>query len=224
MNTDELNEAADRLLTEQGVKQINKEDSLICKILNPIVGLWNPNFKESTTMTLGDTVYMPAKTRALARRWKIKFHELVHVLDQRKTGPKYVLRYGMPQWFGLLGLLAFGAFWNLWCLVFLLFLGFLAPLPSKGRTHWERRGYAMSWACNYWRYGSVSQETIDWTISRFTGWSYYKMWPNQADMEAWANEIIRNLEKHDHPYPAEAELEGDPYSMIRALFREEKPA
>ena len=35
---------------------------------------------------------------------------------------------------------------------------------------------------NYWRYGGVADETVQWITQQFTGWPYYKMWPFRATM------------------------------------------
>jgi len=116
--------------------------------------------------------------------WKVLAHEYVHLLDDKDEGLKFSLSYLAPQIYAAGALLAFGAFWSLWFLLALGFLGFLAPWGSKGRTKWEMRGYTMSMAVNYWRYGSVA----DWQklniVENFTGPNYYYMCRDRAAMDS----------------------------------------
>jgi hypothetical protein len=112
------------------------------------------------------------------RAFKILSHEYVHLWEEKDRGHwRYKLAYSLPQVLAAFSLLAFFAFlWTpmLWALVFLVFA---LPLPSIGRRNIERRGYLMSFAINYWRYGSVMQEQIDQVLNQFTKSYYYFMWP-----------------------------------------------
>jgi hypothetical protein len=48
---------------------------------------------------------------------------------------------------------------------------------AVGRAAGEIRGYTISMAVNYWRYGSVLEETEDWIVQQFTSSAYYFMLP-----------------------------------------------
>jgi len=98
----------------------------------------------------------------------------------------FLFSFPMPNrvlaWVGLVTGLATAAtlgavFIGTWTLILFAFIAFLAPLPAPWRTKWELRGYMMSLAMNYWRYGSIRDESMDWIEKQFTGPGYYFMWP-----------------------------------------------
>jgi hypothetical protein len=51
----------------------------------------------------------------------------------------------------------------------------LLPVSSLLRAKWEYRGYAMGFAIQYWRFGSVPDSMIDHRVGTFTGPDYYFM-------------------------------------------------
>lgn len=69
----------------------------------------------------------------------------------------------------------------------------ILPLPAWWRTQIELRGYTMNLAVNYWRYGSVQQSTIDWTVAAFTGPNYYFMWPFKGGVERRFKDVMNRL-------------------------------
>jgi len=142
---------------------------------------FNRAFMSKYTTTFYPHVYFPSHSWMMEnpmRAFKILAHEYVHLWEEKERGRwAYKLAYASPQVFAALSLLAFFAFlWTpmLWALVFFVFA---LPWPSIGRRNIERRGYLMSFAVNYWRYGSVMQEQIDHVLDQFTKSYYYFMWP-----------------------------------------------
>lgn len=79
-----------------------------------------------------------------------------------------------------------------WMLLDLLPLIALAPWPSPWRTHWERRGYQMSVAAEFWMHGKVVTRTVDRIAPRFTGMDYFRMAPD----EEWVKLMLR-LDQQD---------------------------
>jgi len=65
---------------------------------------------------------------------------------------------------------------------------------AAGRAIGEIRGYTVSMACNYWRYGSVQQSTIDWIVKQFVGGSYYFMLPWKSIITKVLNRQIKKIE------------------------------
>jgi hypothetical protein len=163
-----------------------KDESWFMKILGYAMWLFNRQFMTRFTTTIGTKVYFPSRAAVEANPrsyWKTLAHEYVHILDSEKQKFWFTVSYLLPQLMGVVALLAFGAFvWPklLWALVALVFF---APWPSPWRSKWELRGYTMSLAVNYWRYGHVSESTKAWIGSHFWGWNYYKM--------AWGKARVR---------------------------------
>jgi hypothetical protein len=126
-------------------------------------------------------------------------HELRHAIDNRKIGGAlYVLGYLSPQIFAVLSLLSLLAIWFglgwLGCLAFLLCI---LPIPSPGRMIIERRGYAMSNACDYWLWGDISSPAqIDWSTKQFTGSGYYFMWPFKKSLQTWFVDDLRRVKEN----------------------------
>lgn len=176
-----------------------KEDSLLMKILAKLL-FFNKRFMSDYTTTVGYKIYAPKDTREFPLFWKVVAHEYVHMHD-RKHAPARWLTYGLwymaPQIFAVLGLVGAVvalATWNpvwLWSLLALLLA---APIPSPGRTHYEMRGYTMSMAVNYWRYGSVRDYQREHVLEKFTGPDYYWMWPFKGSMKKKIDNAVAMLE------------------------------
>ncbi|MCH8826486.1 MAG: hypothetical protein IIB16_05970 [Chloroflexi bacterium] len=116
---------------------------------------------------------------------------------------------------GALG--AIGAFWNLWFLCALGFLVFAIPWGSPWRTDWELRGYTMSMAVNYWRYGSVLDNQIERIAGNFYGFDYYRMCPNKV-------KITRRLRNAVEDIESGVVLRGDhaaPFRLVYGLLQEQ---
>jgi hypothetical protein len=78
----------------------------------------------------------------------------------------------------------------------LLVLGLVAliPWPSPWRVNWEKRGYAMTLAINYWIFGSIPDPLKHNVRSHFLDWSYFKMSRSPADIDRWLVNIIVSIE------------------------------
>jgi hypothetical protein len=180
-----------------GFKVAYKDESWFMKLLGVLTKPFCPDYMTNYITTFWTTVYYPTRTSVVENyggAWKVMAHELTHGMDWTHQPIRFIFGYGFPQILAPLALLAVGAFWNLWWLLALLFLVALAPWPSPGRTKWELRGYTMSMAVNYWRYGSITEDTKEWVITGpLTGWGYYKMgWSvpkAKAQVEAAAKSI-----------------------------------
>ncbi len=147
--------------------------------------------------------------------WKVLAHEYVHLSDRKRLGLWFNFAYLFPQVFAALAVTAFFGFLNPWCWFNLLWLLALAPWPSRGRTWAELRGYTMSMAVNYWRYGSVQDGTVEWIEPQFTGWSYYKMsWRSPEKMRELLQqqiELIKSGKILEGP-------ENEPFRKVKALL------
>lgn len=176
-----------------------KESSLLMKIFAKIL-FFNKRFMEGYTTTVGYKIYAPKDTRTFPTFWKVVAHEYVHMYDRAHASLgalEYGTRYLAPQILaviGLLGAVMALATWNaawLWSLFTLLLA---APLPSVGRMQYELRGYTMSMAVNYWRWGSVREGQKKRIVERFTGPDYYWMWPFKGFMQNKVEEAVEKLE------------------------------
>jgi len=205
------------LYEENGMKVVNKEDSLLMKIFG-VLSIFNPDFMKYTTTTLFSTVYMPKKIRERGNHWKILLHEFVHMWDSRRD-KLYLFKYAFPQILGFVGFLALLAVWfTNWWLVALVFLILLAPIPSPGRTSIEKRGYAMTMACNYWRHKNIGNFTREDVVTQFIGWRYYKMWPFKQQIKEWVDTIEGHLKEHNLPFPNDPNESVRPYIYARNII------
>jgi hypothetical protein len=180
-----------------GFEVLPKEDSTAMKILDKIL-FFTPDFMTRFTTTMGSKVYAPAQRRSSPTFWKTIAHELVHIHDKTHA-PLGMFGFGfwylVPQILAAFALLAIPlAFVSLHFLWLLLLLPLAAPIPSMGRTHYEMRGYAMSMAVNYWRYGSVQQHQIDHNVKNFIGPAYYFMWPFESGVRKQLDEWVDKME------------------------------
>ena len=136
-----------------------------------------PDYMTRYTTTFMGTITFPSEEfMNRPGSWKILAHELVHLVDERLHRVSMPLTYIFPQVLAVGALGAIGAFWNLWWLLCLGFLAFAGPWPSLGRQKWEMRGYCMSLAVDFWRYGAIQVSTKEWIVEGpLTGWGYYRM-------------------------------------------------
>lgn len=175
-----------------------KEDSKVSRIISKIVYIFNPKYMRSVVTTRYPKVYFPTRSMVnsnYTRAWKILAHEYVHLLDRKEHGRfLFNFAYFTPQCLSVLGLLSFlyYLYGSMWLFLSVFFL-FLLPLPSPGRMYIEYRGYTMSMAVNFWRYGWISKRTKDWIYSRFTGSTYYMMWPFHNHIKKMFKESIASL-------------------------------
>ena len=180
-----------------------KNKSKMQRFIGFLLSLFNKYYMTSVTTTLYPIVWFPSQKfveRQYINVWKTLCHEYVHLLDRKREGWWFNFKYAFPQilavlsFLSLLSLLSiwFSNFWLL-SLLALLFLVFLAPMPSAGRRNAEMRGYQMSMAVNYWRYGSITKYTRAWVTSQFLGWSYYRMWSYEDDIVALLNDAQASI-------------------------------
>lgn len=150
--------------------------------------IWPFNARYLTSYITTNYPYVDWPDAAYASQegnWKVLAHEYVHLYDRQRLGVWFSAAYLFPQMLAPLALLSFLGFVNLWFLLNLVWLCALVPWPAPGREWAELRGYTMSMAVNYWRYGSIAPGTLEWIEPQFTGWSYYKMsWRASAKMQA----------------------------------------
>lgn len=167
-----------------------KDESRYMKFLNFFARLFNPRFMTDYITTMGAKVYFPTHEQLIKNSGSyagVLAHELIHMQERGEQGDVvYFLRYAFPQILAALSLLSILAIWNLWFLLCLLFLLALAPLPAPGRRDIELNGYEMSLSFSYWKYGSITEEDIDWYAKQFSGPAYYFMWP-------WHKAIVREF-------------------------------
>ena len=151
-----------------GFEMCIKSESRYLRLLNMVVKWFNPRFMTDYVTTIYPNVYFPEYNN---EDWKVLTHEFVHLTHAKKSKILFNLKYLFPQNLALLSLLSvFNTYHLLW-------LFFLAPLPAYFRMKEELDGYTMSMAINYWRYGSIKQEQIDWVRHQFLSSAYYFMWP-----------------------------------------------
>lgn len=167
--------------------------------------LGNPNYATSYWTTIGQTVGRPnvCNTGEFVDEWQVIAHEGRHAADAQKLGViLFTLIYLFPLWIGVLGclyglalipVLFLGApaslLWGL-----LLLLGLL-PVPALGRTILEIRGYMVSLAVRFWSGKITDKETtINWTVSQFTGFNYYFMFPFKGLLTRYFNKKYEQLQ------------------------------
>lgn len=172
-----------------------KDESKSQKAIGKVM-FFNKRYMTDFSTTLYPYVYFPTRQYVeddYERAFFILAHEFVHLIDHRERGFWFTLSYALPQALGLLSLFAFGAFWNLWFLFFLLALGFFAPIPSPWRTNWEVRGYTMNLALSFWMRDTITEELRVFIESKFSGWDYYKMCPNQEKVIRLLTDNIKKI-------------------------------
>lgn len=153
-----------------------KDESRLQKLIGFLL-FFNKAYMTSFITTMFGKVYFPTRSRVEENprgTWKTLAHEYVHLLDDRDH-KLFKPTYLYPQILAAGALLALGAFWCAWALLCLLCLVALAPWPAKYRTKWEMRGYAMSMAVNFWRYGRVTLDQMERIGENFWGPNYYYM-------------------------------------------------
>jgi hypothetical protein len=62
-----------------------------------------------------------------------------------------------------------------------------------GRAVAELRGYSISLAVDYWKYGSIKHDTLEWIIEHFTSGDYYWMLPWKNFVRTYFEKQIKRL-------------------------------
>jgi hypothetical protein len=179
--------AVHALADDKGVRCIETRTSWFMKAIYWVgfLWIWNPDFLETTTLTMGRRIYMPHTVVGpdTQDRWlRTICHELIHVDQYRRlTTPGFLLAYGFPQ---VLSLAALGAIWGpLW---WLLALGFLAPWPAPFRLRLELEAFAMSELVRESQ-GKVQGSRI--YQDKLTGWAYYRASWNREAVGVWYSRL-----------------------------------
>lgn len=189
-----------------GYEVVIKQNSKYMKTINVFAKLFNAAFMSRYTTTLYPKIYAPEQRVRSDTFWKTKAHEWVHLVKAKKhTSLINSIFYGFPQTLAPLALLSLGAVWgSSWFLLNLLWLVFLAPIPAYFRMKEELEAYAMSMACNYWRYGSITNAQRVWIAEHFMSSDYYYMWPFEGDIhervDAVSQKVILGDYDNKHPF------------------------
>jgi hypothetical protein len=178
-----------------------KANSLTHKLLGGFL-FFNPKYMTGYVTTFYPSVYFPSKSsyeKNPMNSLMVLAHERVHLLDSIRYGVWFKASYLLPQ--VLFAPLLLGSVVCLlsslkWVSLLLLILGLVAliPWPSPWRVNWEKRGYAMTLATNYWLFGSIPDPLKQSTKSHFLDWSYYKMSRKPGDIDAWLKDVVSSIE------------------------------
>jgi hypothetical protein len=164
-----------------GFTVIYKNESMLHKIIGFIL-FFNPAYMTNYITTFSNKCAFPSLSmiqRDPEVAAQVLAHEGRHAIDERVNPILYKIKYLFPQILALLALLSIMSIWWRPALWFLLALILLGPLPAYWRTHYELRAYTITLAVAYYSTGSISYANIvlENIISRFTGPSYWYMWP-----------------------------------------------
>lgn len=126
------------------------------------------DFMNSTTVVLGDHVYLPCPPERLPGDLlaQILAHELVHQLDQASLGPLFYLSYaGVPL-----------------------------PMGRTMRAWWERRAYAVDLMLAYEDGGEMGLRHARQRIVRlFAGPSYGWMWAGRRSADRFLDPVVQEI-------------------------------
>jgi hypothetical protein len=195
-----------------------KRESPLMWVIAVLVWPFCPTFMKSFTTTVYPRVYFPERgfeERDPETAFRVLAHEYQHLWDFKSGRLSASLRYLAPQIYALPALLAVGAVWSPWFLLSLVFLVALLPWPSPGRAAIERAGYAMSIATWAWMTRlPVPDYYKEHVAAEFTGWNYYRMWPDEEEVLDWIDRV------EDAIGEKEALALMDPtYSQVLAIIR-----
>jgi len=147
--------------------------------------------------------------------WKMLAHEWIHLHRAKKLTPfLHGFLFLFPQILAPLSLISIVAIWSSnWWLLNLAWLVCIAPLPSRFRAEDEFRGYTMSMAVEYWRYGTIPEKRIQEFSQMFTSSEYYYMWPFKTSVKNRLAKETRKIRegKYDKVFP---------YSEVKTLIEQ----
>lgn len=112
-----------------------------------LMRLWCPRFMETYTTVFGSTIAMPAWLIGTTSGARVLRHERVHLRDARSWPVLFHLSY------------------------------VLLPIGPSFRALWELRAYRETLRCELEATGRISDGTLAFVASQFTGSSYLWMWP-----------------------------------------------
>jgi len=128
-------------------KVVEKGRSSLMRFFSLLLKPFNPDFMARYTVTWGSTVFMPKTIMGTEQGAEILLHEAVHMRDSKKWKFIYYLSY------------------------------IILPIGPSFRAIWELRAYTESMQIEYNKLGYVSDHTISFIASQFTGSSYLFMFP-----------------------------------------------
>lgn len=183
--------------TIPGFKVKFKNESAFQRFLGFIM-FWNRGYMTDFISTFFPVVWWTTRKDYEGNPWgsfKVLTHEWVHLWDDKEHRGWFGFSYISVQVWCITSVLALLSIWfGLWFLFFLAGLLFLAPWPSPWRIKWELRGYAMTMAVNYWKHGSVKEETKDWIVETLTGSGYYFPAWSKKRLRKKLDRIVEDLE------------------------------
>lgn len=178
-----------------------KNESLTQKLLGWLL-FFNPKYMTGYITTFYPSVYFPSKDhyeKNPTNSLMVLAHERIHLLDSIRYGVWFKFSYLLPQVLFAPLLIA-----SIACLIehlklvalILLALSLVALIPwsSPWRVNWEKRGYAMTLATNYWIFGSIPDPLKQSVRGHFLDWSYFKMSRNPADIDKWLASVVASIE------------------------------
>lgn len=203
MSFDNLVQSAKQEFPKLQVKY--KDQSLFMKILGKLL-FFNPNFMETTTTTIGNTIYFPNEEFVTANHIAasiIFLHEIVHIFDQKRVSQfLFSISYLFPQI--LVPFCALLFFVLNWYIALPIMLLFVAPIPAFFRMHWEKRAYISSLytvkllgqRLNFIPHLDIM---ADQSMKHFHDSSYYFMWPFN-DVDKQFTDAVQKVESGQRPY------------------------
>lgn len=159
--------------------------------------IWNKWFFSRFHTTIGKRVYIK-KDSIAAEDWagiyRVLRHEYIHILQRRRYWLLYDVAYLFPQVLAVLAIPSFLSIWfGLQWLWSLGFLAFLAPIPAYWRMRFEIEGYTQTLLVEYEMRGQISEGLIRRVAEKFTGSTYYFMWPFNRDVRARLGDIVDKI-------------------------------
>lgn len=187
-----------------------KEETWSQKVIGTLLQAFNPYYMVRYISTFYPVVYFPTKegyeSRPVASFMSLA-HEYVHLRDTMKHPFWFRLSYLLPQVL-ILPLLVLGVVLSLyigwWATPFFVLANVcVLPLPAPWRVNWERRGYAMTLAVNYWLTGTIPPANVLLVKLSFVGWGYYRMSWSEEQTNAWVQRTLAKI------YSGQLELEPE---------------
>jgi hypothetical protein len=187
-----------------------KTDSKVQKFLGFVLIIFNSYYLSNFISTFYPKVYFPSKDlyeNFPTNSFITLAHERVHLLDTKMHPVWFRFSYLLPQIlfvpFFIIGLFLVFFSWKLSCIMLLIGIFCLGPWPSPWRVYWEKKGYFMTMAVEYWLTGMIPFVLLQNIKRHFIGWNYYKMSWNEEDIDQWlklSKELITNANISDPTY------------------------
>ena len=196
-----------------------KSDSWVQRAIGKILSPFNKEYMTRYITTFYPYVYWPDKASLEDDRhhaFETLAHEYVHLIDTKRHPFLFRFSYMFPQVLGVIfPFFALFAIWftNLWLISLASIIFVALPIPSPWRAKWEYRGFAMSMAVCIWRGQFNIESKKSWIAERFTGSSYFYMWPFKKSVKRRLNEIENRI--HDSTIMDRSEVYRDVFKIVR---------